>query len=103
MILEDVNDEFHPRLGRVLFYDLKKGTVTPVADIIQKDYNGNPVGTPGDWETSGVINMADILGHHQWLIVTQAHSLKVDIPQLGGKDESGQLMLLTVPGSANSN
>jgi hypothetical protein len=40
-----------------------------------------------------------ILGHHQWLMVTQAHTFKVS--QFGGTDEGGQLMLLTAPGSAD--
>jgi secreted PhoX family phosphatase len=104
MIQEDINDEFRgKRAGRVLQFDLKMHTLTPVAEIVQKDFDGNPIPNDelGDWETSGIINMADILDHHQWLMVTQAHTLKV--PQFGGTDEGGQLMLLTVPGSANSN
>jgi secreted PhoX family phosphatase len=102
MIQEDLNDEFRDqRVGRVLRYDLSTRALTSVAEIVQKDDAGNAI--PGDrlgsWETSGIISMADILGPDKWLMVTQAHTLKVS--QFGNKDEGGQLMLLTVPGSAN--
>jgi hypothetical protein len=102
MMLEDINDEFrgvHP--GRVLRYDLHHGSVTPVAEVVQKDFAGNPI--PGDiagaWESSGIINVSHILGPNKWLLVTQAHTLKV--AQFGDLDESGQLLLLTVPGSTH--
>jgi hypothetical protein len=100
MLQEDINDEFrgvHP--GRILRYNLFTHKVTPVAEVVQKDYEGNPIpgDKPGNWESSGIVSMQSILGPGKWLIVTQAHSFEVD--QFGGKDEGGQLMLLTVPGS----
>jgi hypothetical protein len=102
MMLEDINDEFRGvRPGRVQRYDLRHGSVTAVAEVVQKDFNGNsiPGDIAGDWETSGIINVSNILGPNKWLLVTQAHTLRV--AQFGGLDEAGQLLLLIVPDSTH--
>ena len=100
-ILEDQNDEFRgQRPGRVHFYNIATGELNAQAEIVQTDYNGQaiPKDKPGEWETSGIINATELIGADWWLLDVQAHTLKVD--QLGGKDESGQLIALKVPGTA---
>ncbi|MBE3559627.1 MAG: DUF839 domain-containing protein [Ktedonobacteraceae bacterium] len=102
MLQEDLNEEFRGvHAGRILRYDLQTHTVTPVAEVVQKDETGKalPNDKLGSWESSGIINMAGILGPDQWLVVVQAHTLKVK--QFNGQDEGGQLLLLKVPGSAD--
>ncbi|MGB8702409.1 MAG: alkaline phosphatase PhoX [Thermosynechococcaceae cyanobacterium] len=100
MIQEDQNGEFRgKRPARIWHYDLRNKALTPVAAVVQKDFDGKPI--PGDiagnWESSGIINTANILGPNTWLLDVQAHTQVVN--QLGGKDEGGQLLLLTVPDS----
>jgi secreted PhoX family phosphatase len=80
--------------GRILAYDIASGAVTPIAKVDQSD--GDSVLDPGDeagsWESSGIINVADIYGEGAWLVDVQAHSIKV--PQFGAEDEGGQLLLI---------
>jgi hypothetical protein len=100
IMLEDINDEFHGQHpGRVLRYDLNAKTVTAIAELTHKDFDGKDIAGDklGDWETSGVINTFDVLGEGTWLINIQAHTLKTE--QLGGKDEAGQLLLISASGS----
>jgi secreted PhoX family phosphatase len=100
IMLEDINDEFrggHP--GRVLRYDFKTKTVTPIAELVQKDFDGKdiPGDKAGEWESSGIINTFDLLGQGTWIINVQAHTLKTE--QLGRKDEGGQLLIIKASGS----
>lgn len=83
--------------GRVLAYDVGSGAVTVVARIDQADapdrlveigYEG------GAWESSGIIDASEFFGPGAWLLDVQAHTLIV--PQFGGVDEGGQLLLLRV-------
>jgi hypothetical protein len=83
--------------GRVLAYDVESGAVTVVARIDQSDapdrlveigYEG------GAWESSGIIDASEFFGPGAWLLDVQAHTLVV--PQFGGVDEGGQLLLLRV-------
>jgi secreted PhoX family phosphatase len=83
--------------GRVLAYDVESGAVTVVARIDQSDapdrfvdigYEG------GAWESSGIIDASDFFGPGAWLLDVQAHTALV--PQFGGVDEGGQLLLLQV-------
>ncbi|MGB8702904.1 MAG: alkaline phosphatase PhoX, partial [Thermosynechococcaceae cyanobacterium] len=93
MIQEDINTEFqglHP--GRVLRYNFSDKSLTPVAEVVQTS------GALGAWESSGIINASKILGPDTWLLDVQAHTLFTDYN--GKQDESGQLLLLKVPGSA---
>lgn len=58
----------------------------------------------GDGESSGIVDASDWLGGGRWLLDVQAHGTNVDedttsIPGTLIKRESGQLMLLTIPGS----
>ena len=94
MIQEDLNSEFRTRPGRLLRYEFATGTVTPILQLNQRDFNGQslPDDKPGDWESSGVIDVSSILGPNTWLFDVQAHTLKT--PQFGGTDEGGQLLVL---------
>lgn len=101
MIQEDINTEFKgQRPGRIWQYNLQNKSLTAVAELDQTDPSGNPIpgDSPGDWESSGIINMANILGPNKWLVNVQAHTLST--AQFGGQDEGGQILLMEVPNSA---
>jgi hypothetical protein len=84
--------------NRVLVYDIASGTVTPVARV------ATPANLrPGTWESSGVINMFDILGEGWWLTDVQAHGI-LTAPQPGptlvpssSTGEDGQLQAVYIP------
>src|SRR5262249_18773033 len=57
---------------------------------------GNDVGTPGSWETSGVIDASALYGPGTWLIDVQAHTIQRNNPLVG--KEGGQLLLLDTSG-----
>jgi hypothetical protein len=102
MIQEDINTEFRgQRAGRIWQYNLQNKDLTAVAELDQADPSGNPI--PGDklgeWESSGIINMASILGPNKWLVNVQSHSLSA--AQFGSEDESGQILLMEVPNSGS--
>jgi hypothetical protein len=82
--------------GRILAYDIASGTVTPIAQIDQSAGEGliESWDEAGSWESSGITNTADIFGEGTWLVDVQAHTMKV--PQFGGEDEGGQLLLIKV-------
>ncbi len=94
MIQEDLNAEFRNRPGRLLRYEFASGKVTPILELNQRDFSGQPIPNdkPGEWESSGVIDASAILGPNTWLFDVQAHTLKT--PQFGGTDEGGQLLVL---------
>src|SRR5215211_3235397 len=81
-------------VGRILGYSIADGTVTPVATLDQSDSDElvDPTDEPEAWESSGIINVSHIFGQGAWLADVQAHSLAV--PQFGGEDEGGQLLLI---------
>jgi Bacterial protein of unknown function (DUF839) len=102
MIQEDINTEFRgQRPGRIWQYNLQNKDLVAVAEADQTDPSGNPI--PGDkqgeWESSGIINMATILGPNKWLVNVQSHTLRT--AQFGGEDESGQILLMEVPNSGS--
>lgn len=102
MILEDINTEFlGKRPGRVLSYEIATGKLTAVAELAHRDYAGQPIPNDilGETETSGIINVSDLLGKKDtWMLDVQAHTLKVK--QFSGTDEGGQLLTITVPGTS---
>jgi hypothetical protein len=81
-------------VGRILEYSVADGTLTPVATLDQSDSDEqvDPTDEPEAWESSGIINVSHIFGQGAWLADVQAHSLTV--PQFGGEDEGGQLLLI---------
>jgi hypothetical protein len=89
--------------NRVLVYDLTSGTLTAVAradpdpDLV--DERG-----PGAWETSGVVDVSDVLGPGWWLLNVQAHYTEMSVPDQSlepdsATGEGGQLTLMFVPGT----
>lgn len=84
--------------NRVLVYDVASGTVTRVARV------ATPATLrPGTWESSGVINMFDILGEGWWLTDVQPHGI-LTAPQPGpplvektSTGEDGQLQAVYIP------
>ena len=95
---EDRENPNRVQYSRIPRYDFKDGSLTPVARV-------NTVnGTPGQWESSGIIWAGNLLGGGWWLTSVQAHTLTA--PQPGptlapntAVDEDGQLDALFVPGS----
>jgi hypothetical protein len=81
-------------VARILAYSIADGTLTPVATLDQSDSDElvDPSDEPGAWESSGIINVADIFGEGAWLADVQAHSRTE--PQFGGQDQGGQLVLI---------
>lgn len=88
-----------PGYGRVLVYDIKTGTVRPVAFA-----NSPPPLRPGTWESSGVINAQTLLGEDWWLLDVQAHSSSMVQPgptllPNSSTGEDGQLLAVKIPNS----
>jgi hypothetical protein len=104
VIQEDREAPFRAIHNRVLVYDIKTGTIRPVARV-----NTTPPLPPGQWESSGVINAQTLLGHGWWLLDVQAHSSFA--PQPGPAPpgvqptpntaigEDGQLLAVYIPNS----
>jgi hypothetical protein len=78
--------------SRVWLYDLSDASLTAVA--IVEDI---------DWESSGIVDASEWFGAGTWLLDVQAHDVYMDeargSPGVTLKRESGQLLLLTLPGS----
>lgn len=69
--------------------------MTTIASIDQSDDPDSLVDAGyqgGDWESSGIIDAFAWFGPGAWLVDVQAHTLRV--PQFGGEDEGGQLLLI---------
>jgi hypothetical protein len=104
VIQEDRESAFRGVHNRVLVYDIKSGTIRPVARV-----NTTPPLPPGQWESSGVINAQTLLGNDWWIVDVQAHSTFA--PQPGpappgiqptpntASGEDGQLLALYIPDS----
>jgi hypothetical protein len=98
MIQEDRENPNRGQYSRILRYDFNDHSLTPVARV-------NTVnGSPGQWESSGIIWAGNLLGGGWWLTSVQAHTLTA--PQPGptlapnsSTGEDGQLDALFVPKS----
>jgi hypothetical protein len=98
MIQEDRENPNRGQYSRILRYDFNDHSLTPVARV-------NTVnGSPGQWESSGIIWAGNLLGGGWWLTSVQAHTLTA--PQPGptlapnsSTGEDGQLDALFVPNS----
>jgi Bacterial protein of unknown function (DUF839) len=104
VINEDRESAFRSIPGRVLVYDVKTGSIRPVAAVAT-----TPPLRPGEWEASGVINAQTLLGHGWWLLDVQAHRQTERQPGPAppgvqptpdtSVGEDGQLLALYVPDS----
>jgi hypothetical protein len=86
----------HP--SRILRYDLRVRRLEVMAECAERDTRGRavPRGVGGEWETSGITNVSDLLGEDTWLFTVQAHT--IESPQNSGRyGEAGQLVLLRGP------
>ena len=67
-------------------------SATRIAELTPPGQDGIPVPIPGTWETSGIIDTADLFGAGSWLFDVQAHApTTAPVP---GTVEDGQLLLL---------
>jgi hypothetical protein len=85
MVQEDTDN------AKVWQYDFSAGLWTVVATV------NDPAG-----ESSGIVDASAWFGDGTWLLDVQGHGVFVDQQQVGNvlyKRESGQLMLMTIPGS----
>jgi hypothetical protein len=89
--------------NRVLVYDLASGTLTPVArtDPDQSIIDEKGLGA---WESSGVVDVSDVLGPGWWLLDVQAHYTEMSVPDQSlvpnsATGEGGQLELVFMPGT----
>jgi hypothetical protein len=94
---EDRESAFRDVYNRVIVYDVKTKTVTPVARVATPSTL-----RPGTWESSGVVNASRLLGAGWWLTDVQAHSTFA--PQPGptlapnsSSGEDGQLQAVYIP------
>lgn len=104
VIQEDRNSEHRDApvqggYGRILVYDIASRSLKAVARV-----NTPPNLRPGEWESSGVLNAAALLGRDEWLVDVQAHDQTA--PQPGPSlapnsalGEDGQLLHIRIPGS----
>ncbi len=81
-------------LAKVWRYDLATGVLVEVAAHDPARFSPSSSGyLTGDEESSGIIDVSDILGDGRFLCVSQAHSANADAELV----EGGQLMLLGTP------
>ena len=81
--------------ARILRYDTRTRRLDEIAECAEMDRKLRPLpkGQGGEWESSGIRNVSDILGEDSWLLAVQAHTLRVR--QRGGRwGEAGQILLL---------
>jgi hypothetical protein len=94
---EDREAAFRNVYNRVLVYDLRTGTLTPVARV-----DTPATLSPGTWESSGVVNASHILGRGWWFTDVQAHSTFMSQPGPAlepdsASGEDGQLQAVYIP------
>ena len=94
--------------ARIWRYDLKSGSLSVIAEVVQ---SADPNAPKGTWESSGIVDASEVFGKGAFLVDVQAHSLFVDTadgpdfvnpppgPDFLFKREGGQLLLLRVPGA----
>src|SRR5262249_12171731 len=103
ILCEDPNFAPTGRDSSVWLYDTTSGALVRIAAIDRATAAasippalGNDVGTPGSWETSGVIDASALYGPGTWLIDVQAHTIQRNNLLVG--KEGGQLLLLDTSG-----
>jgi hypothetical protein len=101
---EDRELPFRAIHNRVLVYDFRAGTLRVVARV-----DPTPPLSPGQWESSGIINAQTLLGNDWWLLDVQAHGQTerqpgpappgVQPPPNTAMGEDGQLLAVYIPDS----
>jgi hypothetical protein len=85
--------------ARIWRYDLSSGALTVAAKVNQA---ADPAAAQGSWESSGIVDAASAFGPEAFLVDVQAHTLLMDVTQVGTltfKREGGQLLLVRIPGT----
>jgi hypothetical protein len=85
MVQEDADD------ARIWHHDFASGAWQVVASVNDED-----------WESSGIVDASDWLGRGWWILDVQGHGTNVAEELVDGvllKRESGQLLLMHIPGS----
>jgi hypothetical protein len=97
MIQEDPGAGRGTHPGRVLRYDTQTRRLEAVAECAERDPQGRPLppGVGGAWESTGIVDVSDILGTDSWLLAVRAPNLKVPSLRIAGG--GGQLLLLRGP------
>jgi hypothetical protein len=83
------------RFSKIWSYDIALGSLAEVASF-KSGLFGPTVGAPfsNDEESSGIIDISDILGREAYLLDAQVHTASPGFP---GSVEHGQLLILQVP------
>ncbi len=100
-------DEPGATTARIWRYDLATGAMTVVARV---DQSADPAAKLGAWESSGIVDASATYGPGAFLVNVQAHTVFVETapgpdlvappgPDWTYKRESGQMVLLRVPGA----
>lgn len=102
LIQEDRESVFRTDWNYLLAYDFSSGDLTRIARV-----DTDPTLPRGQWESSGVVDARDVLGHDWWLADVQAHSRLEFQPGPSGlpntaMGEDGQLLAVKIPGSQGS-
>lgn len=80
-----------PYLAKVWLYDIKRDTLTEIAQHDPERFTPGAAGfTTQDEESSGVIDVSDILGKDWYLLVQQTHLASTDAELV----EGGQLLAM---------
>ena len=91
LLQEDVGNQ--PHIGRVFSYDRKRGVLTPIAQHDPARFlAGSANFLTQDEESSGAIDVSDILGEGWFLLDVQAH-----YGISGELVEGGQLLAVQLP------
>jgi hypothetical protein len=91
LVQEDVGNQVH--IGRIFSLDRKRGKITPIAQHDPARFTPGVAGfLTQDEESSGVIDVSNILGEGWFLLDVQAHYTIA-----GELAEGGQLLALKLP------
>jgi len=98
-IQEDPGSTRGLHTARVLRYDLQAHRLDAMAECVETDPKGRllPKGVGGVWESTGILNVSDILGPDTWLLAVDAPNLEATPFRSHGG--GGQLLILRGPGS----
>ena len=98
-IQEDPGSTRGLHTARILRYDLQSRRLDAMAECVESDAKGRllPKGVGGVWESTGILNVSDILGPDTWLVAVVAPNLEAT--PFRGRGGGGQLLILRGPGS----
>ena len=85
--------------ARILRYDLETRRLDTMAECVESDPKGRilPKGVGGVWESTGILNVSDLIGPDTWLVAVDAPNLEGGA--FRGRGGGGQLLILRGPNS----